>query len=129
MEANATTISIISIMKWLFPSLIGSSLAVWYKRHDVEWKNKDTLEKFLISLVAIGAIIIGCIIGFAIGNSIIAYLLITEFWYQFLLYIICGLSSLKVLDAVVKNSDEVISMITDGFKKGVKKFIDKIFGG
>lgn len=129
MEANTTTISIISIMKWLFPTLIGSSLAVWYKRNDVDWQNKDSFEKFLITLVAIGAVAIGCVIGFALGNSIITYFVIAEFWYQFLLYIMCGLSSLKVLDAVVKNSDEVIFMITDGIKKGVKKIIDKIFGG
>lgn len=129
MEANATTISIISIIKWLFPTLIGSSLAVWYKRNDVDWQNKDSFEKFLITLVAIGAVAIGCVIGFALGNSIITYFVVAEFWYQFLLYIMCGLSSLKVLDAVVKNSDEVILMITDGIKKGVKKIIDNIFGG
>ena len=63
MEANTTTISIISIAKWLFPSLIGSLLAVWYKRNDIDWKSKTPLEKFLISFIALGAIIIGVVIA------------------------------------------------------------------
>ena len=92
LEANTTTISIIGIAKWLFPSLIGSLLAVWYKRNDIDWKNKTHLEKFLISLVALGAIIIGVVIGMAIANSIIVYTGLSEFWYQFGLYILLRLS-------------------------------------
>ena len=128
MEANTTTISIIGIAKWLFPSLIGSLLAVWYKRNDIDWKNKTYLEKFLISLVALGAIIIGVVIGMTIANSIIAYTGISEFWYQFGLYILCGLSSLKILDAVVKNTDQVISKAIGGILKVIDNIIDKLIG-
>ena len=128
MEANTTTISIIGIAKWLFPSLIGSLLAVWYKRNDIDWKNKTHLEKFLISLVALGAIIIGVVIGMAIANSIIVYTGLSEFWYQFGLYILCGLSSLKILDAVVKNTDQVISKAIGGIIKVIDNIIDKLTG-
>ena len=128
MEANTTTISIIGIAKLLFPSLIGSLLAVWYKRNDIDWKNKKPLEKFLISLIALGAIIIGIVIGMAIANSIIVYTGLSEFWYQFGLYILCGLSSLKILDAVVKNTDQVISKAIGGIIKVIDNIIDKLIG-
>lgn len=128
LEANTTTISIISIAKWLFPSLIGSLLAVWYKRNDIDWNNKTNLEKFLISFIALGAIIIGVVIGMAIANSIIVYTGLSEFWYQFGLYILCGLSSLKILDAVVKNTDQVISKAIGGLLKVIDNIIDKLTG-
>lgn len=128
MEANTTTISIIGIAKWLFPSLIGSLLAVWYKRNDIDWKNKTNLEKFIISFIALGAIIIGVVIGMAIANSIIVYTGLSEFWYQFGLYILCGLSSLKILDAVVKNTDQVISKAIGGILKAIDNIIDKLIG-
>ena len=128
LEANTTTISIIGIAKWLFPSLIGSLLAVWYKRNDVDWKSKTPLEKFLISFIALGAIIIGVVIGMAIANSIIVYTGLSEFWYQFGLYILCGLSSLKILDAVVKNTDQVISKAVGGVLRVMDNIIDKLIG-
>ena len=128
MEANTTTISIISIAKWLFPSLIGSLLAVWYKRNDIDWKNKTPLEKFLISFIALGAIVIGVVIGMAIANSIIVYTGLSEFWYQFGLYILCGLSSLKILDSVVKNTDQVISKAVGGVLSIMDSIIDKLIG-
>ena len=128
MEANTTTISIIGIAKWLFPSLIGSLLAVLYKRNDIDWKNKTTLEKFLISFIALGTIIIGVVIGMAIANSIIVYTGLSEFWYQFGLYILCGLSSLKILDAVVKNTDQVISKAIGGILRVIDNIIDKLIG-
>ena len=128
MEANTTTISIIGIAKWLFPSLIGSLLAVWYKRNDIDWKSKTPLEKFLISFIALGAIIIGVVIGMAIANSIIVYTGLSEFWYQFGLYILCGLSSLKILDAVVKNTDQVISKAIGGLIRAIDNIIDKLIG-
>ena len=128
LEANTTTISIISIAKWLFPSLIGSLLAVWYKRNDIDWKSKTPLEKFLISFIALGAIIIGVVIGVAIANSIIVYTGLSEFWYQFGLYILCGLSSLKILDAVVKNTDQVLSKAVGGLLRVIDNIIDKLIG-
>ena len=128
MEANTTTVSIIGITKWLFPSLIGSLLAVWYKRNDIDWKNKTNLEKFLISFIALGAIIIGVVIGVTIANSIIVYTGLSEFWYQFGLYILCGLSSLKILDAVVKNTDQVISKAIGGLLRAIDNIIDKLIG-
>lgn len=79
MEANSTTISLVGILKWLLPSLVGSALAVWFKRNDVSWKEKGTSDKFILSLIAFGAIIVGVIVGLTISNIIITYTGINEF--------------------------------------------------
>lgn len=129
MEANTTTISIISIAKWLFPSLIGSLLAVWYKRNDIEWNEKTAAQKLLMFLIVLGAIFIGVVIGATISHSIITYVGISEFWYQFALHLFCGLSSLKILDAVVKNTDQIIITIVDGIIRIIERTINKLGGG
>ena len=129
MEANTTSYTILSILKWLFPSLLGSVLAVWYKRHDVEWKDSSNTDKVLYTLVGVGAICLGCVIGLAIGNTIIAYTGMTEYWYKFSVLVVSGLCSLKVIDAIVKNSDDVIQIITSGIKKVISRFFDKFTGG
>lgn len=129
MEANSTTISIVGILKWLLPSLVGSALAVWFKRNDVSWKEKDRYDKFILSLIAFGAIIVGVIVGLAISNIIITYTGINEFWYQFGIHLMSSLTSLKVIDAFYKNTDEILKIVVDGIKKAVQKLIDKLTGG
>ena len=63
-----------------------------------------------------------------IANSIIVYTGLLEFWYQFGLYILCGLSSLKILDAVVKNTDQVLSKAIGGVLRVIDNIIDKLIG-
>ena len=129
MEANSTTISIVGILKWLLPSLVGSALAVWFKRNDVSWKEKGGADKFILSMIAIGAIIVGVIVGLTISNIIITYTGINEFWYQFGIHLMSSLTSLKVIDAFYKNTDEILKIVVDGIKKAVQKLIDKLTGG
>lgn len=129
MEANTTSYTVLSVLKWLFPSLLGSALAVWYKRHDVEWKGLSKADKLLYSLIGVGAICLGCVIGLAIGNTIITYAGMTEYWYKFSILVVSGLCSLKVIDAIVKNSDDIIQLVVSGIKKVITKFFDKFTGG
>lgn len=125
MEANTSTLTVIGILKWLFPSLIGSALAVWYKRHDVDWQKKELAEKVFYSFVGIACIIVGVVIAIGVGNALIVRLHVTEYWYCFLIYLLFGLSSLKILDAVVKNTDDIISLIFNGIKDIIRNLIDK----
>lgn len=125
MEGTSTT-SIISLLKFLYPSLIGSALAVWYKRNDIKWKEKTLAEKLFYSLVGVGAIVVGVSIGLALGNALIIYFGLVEYWYCFGVYIFSSLSSLKLLDAVVKNSDEILSTVFSGVKDVVKTFFDTL---
>lgn len=129
MEANSTTISIVGILKWLLPSLVGSALAVWFKRNDVSWKEKSGVNKFLLTLIAFGAIVVGVVVGLTISNIIITYTGINEFWYQFGIHLMSSLTSLKVIDAFYKNTDEILKMVIDGIKRAIEKLINKLTGG
>ena len=129
MEANSTTISIVGILKWLLPSLVGSALAVWFKRNDVSWKEKSGIDKLLLTLIALGAIVVGVVVGLTISNIIITYTGINEFWYQFGIHLMSSLTSLKVIDAFYKNTDEILKMVIDGIKRAIEKLINKLTGG
>lgn len=125
MEGTSTT-SIIGLLKFLYPSLIGSSLAVWYKRNDIKWKEKTLAEKVFYSLVGVGAIVVGVSIGLALGNALIIYFGLVEYWYCFGVYMFSSLSSLKLLDAIVKNSDDILSTVFNGLKDVVTTFFETI---
>lgn len=126
---TGTSFGILAILKWLFPSLIGSALAVWYKRHDVIWVDKTFIEKVILSFIGILAIAVGCCISYAIGGAFILKLAITEDIYQWGVYLLSGLCSLKTLDAVVKNSDDIINTVVKGIKDMVKSVVSKFTGG
>ena len=125
MEGTSTT-SIIGLLKFLYPSLIGSALAVWYKRSDIKWKEKTLDEKIFYSFVGIAAIVVGVSIGLALGNSLIIYFGLVEYWYCFGVYMFSSLSSLKLLDAIVKNSDDILSTVFNGVKDVVTTFFETI---
>lgn len=128
MEANST-ISLIGVFHWLFPSLIGSALAVWYKRNDIDWSNKTGSEKLMLSLLGVAAIIVGVVIGLTIAKVVITYTGVSEYWYQFGIHLVSSLSSLKVLDIFVKNMDEIFAMVVDAIKSALRKLINKLTGG
>lgn len=125
MEGTSTT-SIIGLLKFLYPSLIGSALAVWYKRNDIKWKEKTLYEKIFYSFVGIAAIVVGVTIGLALGNSLIIHFGLVEYWYCFGVYMFSSLSSLKLLDAIVKNSDDILSTVFNGLKDVVTTFFETI---
>ncbi|QXM18612.1 putative holin [Acinetobacter phage Phab24] len=125
MDGTSTT-SLIGLLKFLYPSLIGSALAVWYKRNDIKWKEKTLDEKIFYSFVGIAAIVVGVSIGLALGNSLIIYFGLVEYWYCFGVYMFSSLSSLKLLDAIVKNSDDILSTVFNGLKDVVTTFFETI---
>ena len=125
---TSTTLSgaLILALKWLFPSLIGAMLAVWYKKDDVDWNSKTTSQKFTTSFVGLFALIIGVTLSYAMGSAVIEIFNISVFGFQLLIYFGFGLSSLKILDAVVKNIDPILDIITSGVKDVVKGVVDSI---
>lgn len=82
-----------------------------------------------MTLVGLAAIIVGVTIAYMVGGAIIFKLAIAEDIYQYGVYFLSGLCSLKMLDAVVKNADEIIGSITKGIKDVVKNLINKLTGG
>ena len=127
MEANTTGIgTIIAVLHWLFPTLIGSAFAVWYRRKDVVWGDKRAVEKFVISLTALGAILIGVAMGGALGSGVIEILNINIYGFSFLIYILCGLSALKILDSFMKNIDVWLNIVISGITDMVEGIVDKL---
>lgn len=125
MEANTTFVGILKIM---FPSLIGAMLAVWYKRNDVNWKESSNTDKIIYSIWGLLATFIGGYFGYILGNAVIVYTDVTEHWYEIGIFVLSGLFSLKIVDAIVKNSDDVIKIVTDGVKGLISKIVGK-WGG
>ena len=127
---TGTTISgaVIVALKWLFPSLIGAALAVWYKRNEVDWNSKTTAQKVVISLTGLLGVLIGVAISYALGGAVIESFNVDIWGFQFLIYLGCGLSSLKIIDAVMKNIDPILEIITKGLKDIVKGIVDSIVG-
>lgn len=129
MEANTTGVgAVIAVLHWLFPTLIGSALAVWYRRKDVVWGDKRAIEKVVISLVALGAILIGVAMGGALGSGVIEILNINIYGFSFLIYILCGLSALKILDLFMKNIDVWLNIVISGVTDMVEGIVDKLTG-
>ena len=127
---TGTTISgaVIVALKWLFPSLIGAALAVWYKRDEVDWNSKTTAQKVVISLKGLLGVLIGIAISYALGGAVIESFNVDIWGFQFLIYLGCGLSGLKIIDAVMKNIDPILEIITTGVTDTVKGIVDSIAG-
>ena len=125
---TGTTISGAAIvaLKWLFPALIGATLAVWYKRNEVDWNSKTTAQKVAISLTGLLGVLIGIAISYALGGAVIESFNVDIWGFQFLIYLGCGLSSLKIIDAVMKNIDPILEIITTGVTDAVKGIVDSI---
>lgn len=129
MEANTTGIgAIVAILHWLLPTLIGSALAVWYRRKDVTWSDKRNIEKFVISIVGFAAILVGVAMGGALGSGVIELLDINIYGFSFLIYILCGLSALKILDLFMKNIDVWLNIVISGITDMVEGIVEKLTG-
>lgn len=129
MEANTTGIgAIVVVLHWLLPTLIGSALAVWYRRKDVVWGDKRNIEKFIISVIGFCAILIGVAMGGALGSGVIEILNISIYGFSFLIYILCGLSALKILDLFMKNIDVWLNIVISGITDMVEGVVYKLTG-
>lgn len=129
MEANTTGIgAIVAVLHWLLPTLIGSALAVWYRRKDVAWSDKRNIEKFIISVIGFCAILVGVAMGGALGSGVIEILNISIYGFSFLIYILCGLSALKILDLFMKNIDVWLNIVISGITDMVEGIVDKLTG-
>ena len=124
METGTTSVGVIAVLKWLLPSLLGNAFAMWSKRNDLDWKNKNIVDKIYITIVGVFGIILGVLIAWALGGAVIGYFEIKIYEFQFLIYVVSGLSSLKLIDSVMKNVDPIIESVTSGARQIVKSWVD-----
>lgn len=125
MEANSTSWGLFKFVEFFLPSLLGAIFSVWYRRNDVEWAIKTPFDKFLYVLIGICAVIFGAIIGLIFAQAVITYAHIDQPSYEVLIRLGCGVVSLKVLDSIVKNTDDILTIITTGVKDALTNFVNK----
>lgn len=115
---------IMVFLKGLFPAFIGSVLAVWYKRTDVEFKDLKASHKLFIAVVIMTAILVGVSLGHFLGGSIIHYFNIEQHsYYADLIKFFIGLSSLKIIDASMKNIDTLLNTVISSITEKIKKLL------
>lgn len=117
---------LISFLKLLFPSFIGSCIAVWYKRSEYSFKDLTIYQKiFLVIYIAITiffSMSVAYYLSFAIIDwSGVAY----KSWYAFSIQLLTAMTSLKLIDQVMKKSDDIFNTIFDGIKNMLNSFFDK----
>lgn len=119
--------TVLLIMKWLFPSLTGSIFAVYYKAKEVGWEQINSIEKWKLVLIIVGATFTGVIVAYILGGVLV------EFWgispetkIYLLIYFICGFSGVKLLDSLANNLndwiDDIMSTITTVLDKFTNRF-------
>lgn len=125
MDTNIIT-GVMVFLKGLFPAFIGSVLAVWYKKDDIQFKELKASHKAFICLVIFCAILVGVSLGHMLGGSIIHYFSIPETsYYADLIKFFIGLSSLKIIDSSMKNIDVVLEIINNSIIERLKRFLGK----
>lgn len=123
MDTN-TFAGVMVFLKGLFPAFIGSVLAVWYKRDDVEFKELRASHKLFIAVVIMGAILVGVSLGHFLGGSIIHYFNIDQTsYYSDLIKFFIGLASLKIIDTSMKNIDTILNSVVTSVIEKIKKFL------
>lgn len=120
------TATVVAILKWLFPSIVGSVLAVYYKAKEVGWANVPTQDKIKLVLLGIGSISLGCFVAYILGGVLIEWWGIsTQTKLYLLIYLIVGFSGTKLVDATAKNLDEWINKITETITIVIDNFLGR----
>ena len=118
--------ALMTILKWLFPSLIGAILAVYYKAKELNWRTLPKVEIIYLILLGFGMCIISVILSFYIGGSVIDYFKIPhDTKYAALIHFIFGFSGIKITDALAKNLDGWINKIVEVITKVLDKFLGR----
>lgn len=117
---------LISFLKLLFPSFIGSCIAVWYKRSEYSFKDLTIYQKiFLVIYVAL-TITFSMIVAFYISWAVIDLTgVIYKSGYAFAIQLLTGVVSLKLIDQIMSKSDDIFNALFDGIKDTIKHFFDK----
>lgn len=127
-------VSIISFLKAVFPATVGSIIAVYRKRDDIDFKQLNAFDKFLTVLVAIGAIIVGICIGVWVGNAIVSYKEL-PFFFTPVIQFVTALSGLKLVDSVMKSVEAALDVVAknvppiiESIMKGIADKVSQFFG-
>lgn len=120
------TTALAAMIKWLFPSTVGSCLAVYYKAKEIGWKNISKEEKIKTSLIGVGAIFTGVFVSYILGGVIVEAWEMKDSTKAYMaVYSIVGFSGVKLVDSIARNTDKWVDKIVDTITSALDKLLDK----
>lgn len=126
--------SFLAFAKGIFPATIGSVIAVWRSRNEVNFREMDIYQKMSMFLVALFAIMVGVCIGKWVGGAVAAYYTTTPM-ITTLIEFVTALNGLKIVDSLIKSVESALDIITKNVPvlignlvEIVSDKIEKIFG-
>ncbi|AYD82387.1 hypothetical protein Aci011_054 [Acinetobacter phage vB_AbaM_B09_Aci01-1] len=126
--------SFIAFAKGIFPATIGSVVAVWRKRNEVNFREMDAYQKASMILVALFAILVGVCIGKWVGGAVAAYYTTTPI-ITTLIEFVTALNGLKIVDSAIKSVEAALDIVTKNVPvlvgnvvELISDKIEKIFG-
>ncbi|AJK27157.1 hypothetical protein BRC2024_KCUCJSVR_CDS_0131 [Acinetobacter phage vB_AbaM_KissB] len=126
--------SFIAFAKGVFPAAVGSVIAVWRKRNEVNFREMDAYQKASIILVALFAVLVGVCIGKWIGGAVAVYYTTSPF-VTTLIEFATALNGLKLVDSLIKSVEAALDVVTKNVPvlignivELISDKIEKIFG-
>ena len=126
--------SFLAFTKGIFPAAIGSVIAVWRKRNEVNFREMDAYQKASMILVALFAILVGVCIGKWVGGAVAAYYT-TSPMITTLIEFVTALNGLKIVDSAIKSVEAALDIVTKNVPvlvgnvvELISDKIEKIFG-
>lgn len=126
--------SFLAFAKTVFPATLGSVIAVWRKRNEVNFKEMDAFQKASIFLVALFAVLVGVCIGKWVGGAISAHYAVSE-PTAILIELAVALNGLKIIDSAIKSVESALDVVTKNVPilantviEAVSDKIGKMFG-
>lgn len=126
--------SLIAFTKTVFPAALGSVVAVWRKRNEVNFREMDAYQRLSMLLVALFAIVVGVCIGKWVGGAVAAYYTTSEIITTLIEFVV-ALNGLKIVDSLIKSVESALDIITKNVPllmgnivEMISDKIEKIFG-
>lgn len=124
------TTALVAILKWLFPSFMGSALAIYKKSITVGWDESTTKQKRGLIILAVGAVGMSIFIAYMIGGAVLEVFDLSGYKFgAMIIYFLLAFSGLKITDAVANNADiwidkfvGIISSIIDVLGEKLKRW-------
>lgn len=120
---------IFAVVKEYFPATLGAILGAWNKRGE---KNSlkhlletTSIDKLLVTFIAIFAIVIGVCIGKWVSVALVGYYDLPTHVIPVLEFV-TALNGIKLVDSVVKGVDKSLDVVAEKLPKLVSSILDTL---
>lgn len=117
---------LLAFSKGIFPATLGSLIAVFRKRKEVDAKDMDNYQRVTLFVVVVSAIIVGVCIGKWVGGAIALYFGVEQGVQIILIEFATALNGLKIVDSLIKSAESALDILTENVPKLISKIVDAI---